>query len=193
MATAESLRDRKKAATRQALHEVALQLALREGLDNVTVEQIADEVGVSRRTFSNYFANKEEAILHAERERTRKLLDLLRGRPPGEKAWLALRRSALQLYGEKSTPDLARIEQFRLLMRHPSLMARQAADHYALAREIAAVLQEREPGMTHEVARLTATTFMTVLRTAGTLWFEQGGKEPLVDVINRALDRVHIA
>ena len=191
MTSAESLRDRKKAAPRQALHEVALRHALREGLDNVTVERIADEVGVSRRTFSNYFANKEDAILHGERERTRKLLDLLRSRPADEDPWLALWRSAREL-NKDMEPDLAGVEQFRLLMRHPSLMAKQAADHAALARELATVLQERDPELDHEVARLTATVFMTVLRTAGTLWFEQGGKEPIMKVVERALSRVRI-
>ncbi len=60
-----TLRTRKKAATRQPLHEAALRPAVERGLDGVTVEDVADEVGVSRRTFSNYCANKEDAILHA--------------------------------------------------------------------------------------------------------------------------------
>ena len=33
-----------------------------DGLPDVTVDDIVSEVGVSRRTFSNYFANKEEAL-----------------------------------------------------------------------------------------------------------------------------------
>ena len=57
------LRERKKAATRQALHEAAVRLAIAHGPDRITVEAVADEAGVSRRTFSNYFANKEEALL----------------------------------------------------------------------------------------------------------------------------------
>lgn len=192
MADVESLRDRKKAATRQALHEVALRLALGEGLDNVTVERIADEVGVSRRTFSNYFANKEDAILHADRERTRKLLDLVRHRPASEGSWPALRRSAAELYREQAVPDLARVEQFRLLRQHPSLMARQAADQFALARDLAAVLEDRDPDLDHELARLIAATFLAAVRTAGSLWFEQGGSEPLIEIVDRLLRRVHI-
>ena len=73
------LRDRKKAATADALYRAAVRLAIARGLDDVTVEAIADEAEVSRRTFSNYFANKEDALLHGDRARMRRLLDELRG------------------------------------------------------------------------------------------------------------------
>src|ERR1700735_1465362 len=56
------LRERKKLATKQALALAAMKLAVQRGLDNVRVEDIADAANVSRRTFTNYFASKEEAI-----------------------------------------------------------------------------------------------------------------------------------
>lgn len=56
------LRERKKQATRRALQEAAMTLALAEGPD-VTVEQICACADVSPRTFFNHFASKEEAIL----------------------------------------------------------------------------------------------------------------------------------
>jgi AcrR family transcriptional regulator len=56
------LRKRKKDATRRALAEAALDLASTQGYDSVTIAAITERVGVSRRTFSNYFSGKAECI-----------------------------------------------------------------------------------------------------------------------------------
>ncbi|NKX52939.1 TetR family transcriptional regulator [Arthrobacter mobilis] len=58
-----SLRDRKRAETWNALHRAAAQAALSQGLEQVTVEAVAAAAGVSCRTFFNYFATKEDAVL----------------------------------------------------------------------------------------------------------------------------------
>lgn len=59
----EGLRERKKRQRGQALRQAALELALENGYNNVTVEDICERCGVSRRTFFNYFSSKEEALL----------------------------------------------------------------------------------------------------------------------------------
>lgn len=189
MEPSSTLRERKKAATRQSLHETALRLAVARGLDGVTVEDIADEVGVSRRTFSNYFANKEDAVLHADRERMRRLLELVRERPAGEPPWTALRHSAAELYGRRAQRDPEWVAQLRLLRRHPSLLARQAGDQFTLERDLVDVLRGRGHD-DYELARLMTATFLAALRTAGTLWFENAGEVPLPDLLDRLLDRV---
>ncbi|MFE5591147.1 TetR/AcrR family transcriptional regulator [Streptomyces sp. NPDC056549] len=59
------LRERKKQATRKALREAALRLAVERGPDQVRVEGIAEAAGVSPRTYNNYFASREQAIVSA--------------------------------------------------------------------------------------------------------------------------------
>jgi AcrR family transcriptional regulator len=61
--TSPSLRDRRKAETWAALHDAAASLALESGVEQTTVEAIAESAGVSPRTFFNYFRAKEDAIL----------------------------------------------------------------------------------------------------------------------------------
>lgn len=60
---APSLRERRKAETWTAIHEAAATLVLEQGLEQATVESIADRAGVSPRTFFNYFPSKEDAVL----------------------------------------------------------------------------------------------------------------------------------
>jgi AcrR family transcriptional regulator len=192
MDTVDTLRTRKKAATRQSLHEAALRLAVERGLDGVTVEDIADEVGVSRRTFSNYFANKEDAILHADRERTRALVSLVEGRPEGEDSWEALRAASRGLYQARTIPDPVWVAQLRLLRRHPSLLAQQASDQIALERDLAAVLVARGHEGDEELARLMTATFLAAMRTGILWWLEGSDEQSLAEVVDRLLGRVHL-
>ncbi|GAA1347852.1 TetR family transcriptional regulator [Arthrobacter roseus] len=58
-----SLRDRKRTETWSAIHNAATELTLVKGPTHVTVEDITSQANVSQRTFFNYFATKEDAIL----------------------------------------------------------------------------------------------------------------------------------
>ncbi|MGH7218382.1 MAG: TetR/AcrR family transcriptional regulator [Candidatus Microsaccharimonas sp.] len=58
-----TIRDRKRQTTATTIHTIAKAMVLEVGLANVLVEDIATKAGVSRRTFFNYFATKDDAIL----------------------------------------------------------------------------------------------------------------------------------
>lgn len=190
METLPTLREHKKAATRRSLAGAALRLAVEHGLDGVTVEDIADAAGVSRRTFSNYFTSKEDAVLDADRERLRALVSLVEARPATEDAWQALRASTAELYRVRPLPDVEWMVQLRLLRRHPSLLARQAGDQVALERDLTAVLLRREPD--EEAARLMAATFLTAIRTGIALWLEGAGEQELPALVDRLLGRLRV-
>ena len=59
---ASGLRERKRAALERDLASAALSLVAERGFAAVTVDDIVERTGVSRRTFSNYFACKEDAV-----------------------------------------------------------------------------------------------------------------------------------
>ena len=65
----DSLRQRRKRATRDALIAAAMERFVASGFDATTVEEIARDVGVSRRTFFRYFASKESVFFAAQEDR----------------------------------------------------------------------------------------------------------------------------
>ncbi|GAA2932534.1 TetR family transcriptional regulator [Microbacterium luteolum] len=56
------MREQRKRETSRALTKVARRLTADQGFAGFTVEELCAEVGVSRRTFFNYFESKENAV-----------------------------------------------------------------------------------------------------------------------------------
>lgn len=61
--TEQSLRELKKLTTARELATSAFALARERDLDAVTIDDIVDRVGYSRRTFANHFSCKQEAVV----------------------------------------------------------------------------------------------------------------------------------
>ncbi|WP_164479070.1 TetR family transcriptional regulator [Nakamurella antarctica] len=72
------LRARKKDATRRELAEIAVKLTVQRGYDGFTIAELADAAGVSRRTFSNYFASKAECVAAIQDEQVDRTLSYMR-------------------------------------------------------------------------------------------------------------------
>jgi AcrR family transcriptional regulator len=117
------LREHKKQETRNALSWAAVRLAVERGFDNVLVEDIAAEAGVSPRTFNNYFASKAEAISARHLDRARMTADVLAARPADEPLWPALTAAALSHAGNgQDAPDPQWTAGVRLMTSEPALL-----------------------------------------------------------------------
>ncbi|WP_345385340.1 helix-turn-helix domain-containing protein [Nonomuraea salmonea] len=95
------LREQKKQATRQALREAALRLALERGPDDVRVDDIAEAAGVSPRTYNNYFASREQAIVAAvTAEREIRVAQAVAARPPSARLAEAVIDAVVEQYAD---------------------------------------------------------------------------------------------
>ncbi|NRN70285.1 Transcriptional regulator [Kibdelosporangium sp. 4NS15] len=140
------LRERKKRATREALSWEALRLAVERGIENVLVEDIATAVGVSPRTFNNYFSSKYEAIVWRELDRMVRIGDILRERPPDEPFWQSIEQAVLAIYGnddETTPPDKSWTEGVRELVSSPLLTAEYLKADAAMSRALAEAIADR--------------------------------------------------
>jgi len=59
---AEGRTERRKAETRQKIVDVAMSLFQKQGFNHTTMEQIADETDIARKTLYNYFPVKEAIV-----------------------------------------------------------------------------------------------------------------------------------
>ena len=182
------LRERKKEATRLALHQAAVRIAAEHGLARLTVEAIADAAVVSRRTFSNYFASKEEALLYSDQLRMRRLLERVSARPRAESAWAALSAAAIEVVSQDRR-DPRWVAEVRLLRRQPSLLAQLVGTYAEGERALTEALVDRLPaGNDRDLrARLLAAALLTGLRIAVQQWIEDP-RTALSDVLVRVLD-----
>jgi AcrR family transcriptional regulator len=90
-------RERKKQRTREALIEAAFTLFAEKGFEATTVEEIADMVDVSSRTFFRYFSSKEDVVLTYQEEQFTAMKDALSGRPANEPIITAMRNAGVEV------------------------------------------------------------------------------------------------
>lgn len=138
-------RERKKAATRRALADAALELFLEHGYEKVTIAQIAEAADTATTTlFAHFPAGKEALILADSGEREAALVDAVRNRPEGCSALEALHGFFLGRAPFADEDDLP--EQYRrasqLIMDTPALWAYARQVWVACQEPLAALLAE---------------------------------------------------
>ena len=138
------LRERKKLATRLALHQAALQLVAERGLDGVSVDDIAARADVSPRTFFNYFPTKDDAVVGIDASAVGQAAERFAARPAHESPVEALRavhaQQASEMAGEPETLWPLRL---RVIDEHPVLIARLHAVFGSAERALAEAIAVR--------------------------------------------------
>ena len=76
-------RERKKAATRKAISDVATVMFLERGFDNVSIREVADAADVSPTTVFAHFPQKEALVFDEDDEQRELLVAAVRDRTPG--------------------------------------------------------------------------------------------------------------
>ncbi|MFE7130142.1 TetR/AcrR family transcriptional regulator [Streptomyces sp. NPDC057638] len=190
----EGLRERKRRETYRLLATTALRLVAERGLDRVTVEDISGAVGVSPRTFFNYFASKEDALFLAypdQNEGVRLAAERIASMPE--------RLSPLRVLAASWRDELAQMDEDReewlvrleVIGDHPTLTARALAWEAQDERRKVDALAERL-GLDRDDPYPTLVYHVVggVLYAAMTHWRRLGGTVPLTTLVDQGLAQV---
>ena len=90
-------RERKKAATRKTISDVATTLFLERGFDNVSIREVADAADVSPTTVFAHFSQKEALVFDEDDEQRDRLVAAVRNRPAG----VTINRALHDFYAEE--------------------------------------------------------------------------------------------
>ncbi|MGV9450967.1 TetR family transcriptional regulator [Streptomyces sp. NPDC003635] len=174
----QTLRERKKQRTRDALLRAALELFTTRGYEQTTVDDIAAAVDVSQRTFFRYFANKEEAAFAVQEMAEAYYVEAVRLRPPGEAPMEALRQAVLRGWDglheviESVVPVALYLRMYKVVESTPTLLAAHLRRSAETEERIARVLAERE-GLDVDAdprPRLAVAVFGGVMRVTERQW-----------------------
>lgn len=185
------LRERKKREARLAMSEAALRIALADGLRAVSAEAVADLVGVSPRTFRNYFVSVEEAVVDGLVVRGSAMLDALEARPADEPVWDSLAALLPEhvdaLAGDRD--DATGL--FEMFESSAALRAYQLAAFEDVDQRLADLLAQRlgTDRAVDPTPSLMAGVAMVAVKTALSLWVHGHGVS-LPELTRDCLDRI---
>lgn len=184
------LRQRKKQATRQALSRAALGLAIENGPDDITVEDISAAAGVSYRTFFNYFSSKEEALVGNGPPSPSP--DALRQFIAADaNLWTALHELMRSVAAQISTARDDVVLRHQLLQRYPALLPRHIAGIAALELDLAeAIAQRCQDTPTDAGPQVSAALAITVLRVALCRWVSAGSQHDLTHYLDECFTHI---
>jgi AcrR family transcriptional regulator len=194
LATPTGLRERKKQRTRDALVDAAFTLFQDKGFEATTIDEIAEAVELSPRTFFRYFESKEDVALTLLDQQFTMLYAAFAARPAQEPVLTALRHATVAVMRacERGTRgfDADRYTCVQRMVRDsPSVHARslemcsgrlaELATHVAARMGVDPV---RDPRPT-----LVAAAATTAVQTAISAWRAAEPDKPASALAGRAL------
>ncbi|NGZ74663.1 TetR/AcrR family transcriptional regulator [Saccharibacillus alkalitolerans] len=184
----EGLRERKKRLAEQAITDAALRLFAEKGYYETSIQEIADAVMMSSRTFFRYFDSKEDILSGAIRAVQREGLRLAAECESNEPLKIALRRVFLhlaELYQQQRDGLLAR---YRIAKQSSALASLFLYAMLETEPELCAALAARlEPEPDRSELRFLVALHMTALRVTIEEWLENEESPPLSSLLEQRL------
>ena len=184
-----SLRERKKRLAQASIEETALRLFQQQGYEQTFIQDIADVVMMSPRTFFRYFASKEEVLFGPMRAVLSDGLRFLQRVAPTESPHAALRATFVYLASQYQQQRASFLIRYQVAMQTPSIASIYL---YALMETEPAICEalcsHLEAATNRNKIRFLVAIYMTALRVAIAAWLEHEAQGDLVSVLREYLD-----
>jgi AcrR family transcriptional regulator len=170
------------------LQQAALSLYGERGYDNTTVAEIAEQAGLTKRTFFRYFADKREVLFSGSSELEELIVTEVGAAPESEApldAVAAALDAAAAMFEERR--EFAALRQ-QVIAANPELQERELIKLASLARAVAEALRRR--GVSDPAAILTAEAGVAVFRVAFERWVDQANRHDLQRLIRDSLEEL---
>jgi len=181
-------RERKRFETRRRIAEVGLRLFLAHGYDGTTLDAIAAEAGIARRSFFSYFKSKDEILLFYQDASAADVFAELLKTSPDIRPLDAVRDVMIKHVARYTVDEMTTIDN--LMRSSPSLMAGKQAKYLEQEQALFNVLCQvwRQPER-RLALRMVAVMAIGALRFAIQAWYEQPGrKKPAARFLREAFD-----
>jgi AcrR family transcriptional regulator len=176
---------------RGRLEQAALGLFEKRGFDDTTVAEIAEQAGLTKRTFFRYFADKRE-VLFGGAGALEELFATAVAEAPEPAAPLDAVAAALYAAGpifEQRREFAVRRQQ--IIAANPELQERELIKLASLAAAVAQALERR--GVRDPAASLIAEAGITVFRVAFERWADPENQQHLQELIRESLEELKAA
>ncbi|MDQ8758099.1 helix-turn-helix domain-containing protein [Sphingosinicella sp. LHD-64] len=183
----EGLRERKRRETAKRIKETGIRLFIERGYDAATIDDIAAEAGISRRTFFYYYKSKDDILMSLQSALGDILAERLREEPDDKRPLDAVRDAALRVSATVPKDEMLVLD--RLMRSSEAVQARKVASYVQHEGTLFAALREKWPEPERETAlRLIAMLSFGAVRLSLDAFNREGGKRPLVELLRDAFD-----
>src|SRR5262245_44633650 len=168
-----SLRERQKWLAQSTIEETALRLFLQQGYEHTSIQDIADAVKMSPRTFFRYFASKDEVLLGPMRTAQQEALRALQGVSPASTPHAALRVMLTSLAHRYEEQRDTFVLRYQVVMQSPSIASLFLFTFVEAEPVISQALRAHlEEATDHNEIRFLVALHMAALRVAIEQWLE---------------------
>ena len=182
-----------RAGTRAALAEAAVRLIAERGWRGTTVEDIADEVGVTSRTFFRHFSSKEAALFTRQEETGRRLAAALAARPEDEDPVLGLRAALVETAEFVDEQGRWMLGLAQVAREVPAVADFLQANAHSTLHDVVLAWAERRlqaPALVDPRPALLAGVATTCVLSAMQRWLAHAGGLRLADLVPEHVDAV---